>query len=141
MVDAGGRRHGPYEVLDRLGAGGMGEVFRARDARLGRDVAIKVLPPAVPIDPERVRRFESEARPASALNPPNIVTIHDTGSSDGVPWIAMELVEGQTLRQLVSTGEMPTKKLLNIATQIAEGLATAHEAGIVHRDLKPENVM
>src|SRR5262245_57164014 len=125
-----GRRLGPYEILDRLGAGGMGEVYRAKDTRLGRDVAIKVLPALVAADPERVQRFEKEARSASALNHPNIVTIHDTGSTDGVPWIAMELVEGQTLRAIVSAGAMPTKKLLAIATQIAEGLATAHEAGI-----------
>ena len=136
-----GTRLGFFEIVAALGAGGMGEVYRAKDTRLGREVAIKVLPVEVSADPERVKRFEKEARSASALNHPNIVTIHDTGTSDGVAWIAMELVEGQTLRQLLSAGAMPVKRLLAIATQIAEGLAKAHEVGIVHRDLKPENVM
>ena len=136
-----GARLGSFEIVGPLGAGGMGEVYRARDPRLGRDVAIKVLPFDVASDKERLKRFEKEARSASALNHPNIVTIYETGSSDGVPWIAMEHVEGETLRTLVSAGPLPIKKLLNVAVQIAEGLARAHEAGIVHRDLKPENVM
>jgi eukaryotic-like serine/threonine-protein kinase len=138
-VKIAGDRLGPYEVSGSLGGGGMGEVYRARDPRLGRDVAIKVLPAEVSGDSSRVKRFEREARSASALNHPNIVTIYDTGADLGTSWIAMELVEGQTLRQLASTGPMPMKKLL--AAQIAEGLARAHEVGIVHRDLKPENVM
>ena len=136
-----GTRLGPYEVLAPLGAGGMGEVYRARDTRLEREVAIKVLPAELGSDAERLRRFEKEARSASALNHPNIVTIYDIGSADGISYIAMERVEGATLRELLAGGALPMKKLLPIATQIAEGLAKAHEAGIVHRDLKPENVM
>ncbi len=119
----------------------MGEVYRARDTRLGREVAIKVLPAAVASDPERLKRFEKEARSASALNHPSIVTIYDVGETDGVSWIAMELVEGKTLRELLASGALAVKRLLQLATPVAEGLAKAHEAGIVHRDLKPENVM
>lgn len=132
---------GPYEILARLGAGGMGEVYRARDSRLGREVAIKVLPEAFSADSERLMRFEKEARSASSLNHPNIVTIHDIGVSDGTSYIAMERVDGLTLRELLSDGALPTKRLLPIAAQVADGLSKAHEAGIVHRDLKPENVM
>src|SRR5262247_1573455 len=132
---------GPYEALSPLGAGGMGEVWRARDTRLAREVAVKVLPDEVSSDAGRLKRFEKEARAASALNHPNIVTIYDIGSADSVSWIAMERVEGKTLRELLFAGAMPTKRLLSIAAQIADGLATAHQAGIVHRDLKPENVM
>jgi serine/threonine protein kinase len=135
-----GARLGPYEILSALGAGGMGEVYRARDERLGREVAIKVLSGDVAADSERLRRFEKEARSASALNHPNIVTIHDIGSFEGVSYIAMEKVDGQTLRELIN-GPLAIKRLLSIATQVADGLARAHEAGIVHRDLKPENVM
>ncbi len=138
---AAGTRLGPYEILDPLGAGGMGEVYRARDARLGRDVAIKVLPPALAADADRLRRFEKEARAASALNHPNIVTIYDAGTTDGVSWIAMEHIEGQNLRTLLILGALSPKKRLSYAAQVAEGLAKAHESGIVHRDLKPENVM
>jgi len=141
MTIAAGARLGPYEVLAPLGAGGMGEVYRARDSRLGREVAIKVLPESLASDSERLKRFEKEAKSASALNHPNIVTIHDIGSERGVSYIAMELVEGSTLRELLTGGALPIKRLLQIAPQIAEGLARAHEAGIVHRDLKPENVM
>ena len=119
----------------------MGEVYRARDARLSREVAIKVLPESLASDVERLRRFEKEARSASALNHQNIVTIYDIGSESGVSFIAMELVDGVTLRELLASGPLPTKRLLQISPQIAEGLARAHEAGIVHRDLKPENVM
>jgi hypothetical protein len=136
-----GTRLGPYEILAPLGAGGMGEVYRARDQRLSREVAVKVLPASVASDPERLKRFEKEARSASSLNHPNIVTIYDIGSSDGVSWIAMERVEGKTLRELLFGGVLPIRKLLPIAAQIADGLARAHEVGIVHRDLKPENVM
>jgi Tol biopolymer transport system component len=141
MALAPGTRLGPYEIVGPLGSGGMGEVYRARDTRLVREVAIKVLPEALSSDQERLRRFEKEARSASALNHPNIVTIHDIGSEGGVSYIAMELVEGVTLREPMASGPLPIKKLLQIAPQIAEGLARAHEAGIVHRDLKPENVM
>src|SRR5262249_15138224 len=136
-----GSRVGPYEILAPLGAGGMGEVYRAKDTRLGRDVAVKVLAAEVSPDPERVRRFEQEARAASALDHPNIITIYDIGSSDSILYIAMQLVEGRTLRELLSSDPLPTKKVLDLGVQIAEGLAKAHAAGIVHRDLKPENVM
>ena len=136
-----GTRLGAYEILAPLGAGGMGEVYRARDARLGRDVAIKVLPSDRAADPERRRRFEQEARSASALNHPNILTIHEIGSAGDTTYIAMELVEGRTLRELVAAGPIPMRKLLDLAAQVAEGLAKAHAAGIVHRDLKPENLM
>jgi Tol biopolymer transport system component/predicted Ser/Thr protein kinase len=141
MALSPGTRLGPYEILAPLGAGGMGEVYRARDAKLGRDVAIKVLPAERAADPERRRRFEQEARSASALNHPNILTIYDIGSSGETTYIAMELVEGRTLRELVAAEPIPTRKLLDLAAQIAEGLAKAHAAGIVHRDLKPENLM
>jgi len=137
-----GRSLAQYRITASIGAGGMGEVYRATDARLGRDVAIKVLPAATAADPERRQRFEQEARAASALNHPNILTVYDIGEADGTTYIAMELVEGKTLRELVVSGEaLPTKRLLDIAVQTAEGLAKAHTAGIVHRDLKPENLM
>ena len=141
MTLVAGTRLGPYEILSPLGAGGMGEVYRARDSRLGREVAIKVLPAALGSDPERLKRFEREARSASALNHPNIVTIYDIGAADSVSYIAMELVQGEPLRVVLAEGALPTKRLLQIGAQIAEGLAKAHAAGIVHRDLKPENVM
>jgi eukaryotic-like serine/threonine-protein kinase len=136
-----GTRLGPYEILSPLGAGGMGEVYRARDPRLGREVAIKVLPEALAADGDRLVRFEQEARSASALNHPNIVTIYETGAAGSVSYIAMELVEGKTLRELLVDGPVQTKRLLGIAAQIADALARAHEAGIVHRDLKPDNLM
>ncbi len=142
MSQAPGTRLGPYEIVAPIGAGGMGEVYRARDAKLGRDIAVKVLPSATASDADRRQRFEQEARSASALNHPNILTIYDIGEAGGSLYIAMELVEGKTLRELVVSGEpVPTRKLLDLAVQIAEGLAKAHAAGIVHRDLKPENVM
>ena len=137
-----GSRLGAYEILGPLGAGGMGEVYRARDSRLSREVAIKVLPTATAADPDRRARFEGEARAASALNHPNILTIYDIGETDGTVFIAMELIEGRTLRELVASGDpLPTRKFLDIGVQTAEGLAKAHGAGIVHRDLKPENLM
>ncbi len=141
MTFASGTRLGPFEILGPIGAGGMGEVYRARDTRLAREVAIKVLPAVVSSDPERLKRFEKEARSASSLNHPNIVTIHDIGESGGTSYIAMEMVDGSTLREMLAEGALPTKKLLAIAAQVADGLAKAHGAGIVHRDLKPENVM
>jgi serine/threonine protein kinase len=140
-VIAAGSRVGPYEIQAPLGAGGMGEVYRARDTRLHREVAIKVLPEQLAADSGRLRRFEKEARSASSLNHPNIVTVYDIGSSDSTSYIAMELVEGITLRQMLAEGALATKKLLAIAAQVADGLAKAHGAAIVHRDLKPENVM
>jgi tetratricopeptide (TPR) repeat protein/TolB-like protein len=135
------RRFGRYEILKKLGAGGMGEVYRARDLTLGRLVAIKVLRGAAFTDPERLARFEQEARSASALNHPNIVTIYDIGTVEDVRYIAMELVEGRTLREILSEGLLLTRRVLELAAQAAEGLAEAHAAGIVHRDLKPENIM
>ncbi|MGE5277973.1 MAG: serine/threonine-protein kinase, partial [Acidobacteriota bacterium] len=136
-----GARLGPYEILGPLGAGGMGEVYRARDTRLGREVAIKVLPAELAADPDRIRRFEQEARAASALNHPNVVTVHDVGSEAGRFYIAMELVEGSSLRERIAGGPLSPKEVAAIGAQIAEGLAKAHAAGLVHRDLKPENVM
>jgi len=136
-----GTKLGPFEILASLGAGGMGEVYRARDSRLGREVAVKVLPVEFASDAERRRRFEQEARSASALNHPNIVTIHEIGSHDSTIYIAMELLEGRTLREILHGDALPIRKLLDLASQISDGLARAHAAGIVHRDLKPENVM
>ncbi|MDQ2971147.1 MAG: serine/threonine protein kinase, partial [Acidobacteriota bacterium] len=137
-----GRSLSQYRITASIGAGGMGEVYRASDSRLGRDVAIKVLPAAAAADPDRRQRFEQEARAASALNHPNILTVYDIGETDGTTYIAMELVDGKTLREVLASGEpLPTKKLLDIAVQTSEGLAKAHAAGIVHRDLKPENLM
>ena len=144
MIDvsvSAGSRLGPYEVLSPIGAGGMGEVYRARDPRLGREVAIKLLPEALASDRDRLARFEQEARAASALNHPNIVTIYEIGQADSVSYIAMELVQGRTLRELIAEGPLPHKRILSIAAQTADALAKAHEAGIVHRDLKPENLM
>jgi eukaryotic-like serine/threonine-protein kinase len=132
---------GAYEIVGPLGTGGMGEVYRARDPKLGRQVAIKVLGVEALANPGAVRRFQHEARAASSLNHPGIVTIHDVGELDGQFFIVMELVEGTTLRQLLARGRPPARKTLQIATQLADALAKAHEAGIVHCDLKPENVM
>jgi predicted ATPase/serine/threonine protein kinase len=132
---------GPYEIIAPLGVGGMGEVYRARDARLDRTIAIKILPPALSADRDRLHRFEQEARSASALNHPNIITIHDLGTDGSIHYIAMELVEGKTLRELLVAGPLPLQKTIEIAAQVAEGLTKAHEAGIAHRDLKPENLM
>ncbi len=136
-----GTRLGPYEILASLGAGGMGEVYRAKDSRLGREVAIKVLPAELSRDADRIRRFEKEARAASALTHPNIVTIHDMMDSASGLCIVMELVSGRTLRELLADGALAPRRWLGIATQTAEGLARAHAGGIVHRDLKPENLM
>ena len=141
MTLAAGTRLGPYSIVSPLGAGGMGEVYRARDERLKRDVAVKVLPPDLAADADRRSRFEREARAASGLSHPNILTIYDIGSSESTVYIAMELIEGQTLKDLIASGPVPTRKLLDLAVQIADGLAAAHAAGIVHRDLKPQNVM
>jgi tetratricopeptide (TPR) repeat protein len=137
-----GMRFGRYELLDKLGAGGMGEVYRARDHDLHRDVAVKFLPEPFVAIPARLGRFAQEARAASSLNHPNIVTIHEIGEAAGLPFIVMELVQGETLRDLIrNEHQMPARKVLDVACQVAEGLARAHAAGIVHRDLKPENVM
>src|SRR5437667_6156840 len=131
---------GAYKVLDLVGRGGMGEVYRARDTRLKRDVAIKVLPQAFSADRERLRRFEQEARSAAALNHPNIISVHDMGTADGSPYIVSELLEGQNLREVLRHGPVPARKALDYAIQAARGLAAAHDIGIVHRDLKPENL-
>jgi eukaryotic-like serine/threonine-protein kinase len=141
MTLAAGTRLGPYELLAPLGAGGMGVVWRARDTRLQREVAVKALPALLRSDPSRLARFEDEARAASALNHPNIVTIHEIGETEGGPFLVMELVEGRTLREILHAGTLPARKTLHLAAQLADALARAHEAGIVHRDLKPENVM
>ncbi|MGH9441288.1 MAG: serine/threonine-protein kinase, partial [Thermoanaerobaculia bacterium] len=128
-------------MISPLGAGGMGEVYRARDTRLGREVAVKVLPEEFARDPERLRRFEGEARAASALSDPHIVTIFDVGAEGRLHYFAGELVEGSDLRRLLDGGAVPIRKALDLAEQIASGLSAAHEKGIVHRDLKPENVL
>jgi Tol biopolymer transport system component len=135
-----GSRLGPYEILAPLGAGGMGEVYRARDERLKRDVAIKVLPASYSQDADRLRRFEQEAQAAGGLNHPNITAVHDIGTADGAPYIVTELLEGETLRNRLLAGPLPVRKAIDYAVQIARGLAAAHEKGIVHRDLKPENL-
>ena len=141
MALSSGVRFGRYEILSELGTGGMGEVYRAKDTSLGREVAIKTLPVRLSSDRESLRRLEQEARSASALNHPNIVTIYEFAEVDSTCYIAMELVEGQTLRQLLASGPIPLRQTIQIAAQVAEGLAKAHEAGIVHRDLKPGNLM
>jgi serine/threonine protein kinase/Tol biopolymer transport system component len=131
---------GSYEIIAPIGAGGMGEVYRARDSKLGRDVAIKVLPPSLATDPERLGRFEQEARATGSLNHPNILTVFDFGTHGGAPYLVMELLEGETLCQKLAGKPMSAKRCLEIARAVAEGLAAAHERGIVHRDLKPENI-
>src|SRR5271157_1869675 len=136
-----GAKLGNFEIVELLGRGGMGEVWRARDARLKRDVAIKVLPAAMARDPDRIARFEREARAASALNHPNIVSVYDIGCDNGTYWIASELVRGETLRRAIEAGPLAAPKAIEIATQVAAGLAAAHAAGLVHRDLKPDNIM
>jgi len=138
---APGSSLGPYEILAPLGAGGMGEVYKARDPRLGREVAIKVLPAERMADEERKRRFIQEARAASALNHPNIITIYDISQAGGVDFLVMEYVRGKTIDQLIGRHGMRVSEALRCATQIADALAKAHAAGIVHRDLKPGNLM
>src|SRR5688572_17081291 len=141
MTDFEGRQIGPYRIVARIGAGGMGEVFKAHDAKLDRVVALKLLPSGVAGDPDRLRRFHAEARAASSLNHPHILVVHDFGELQGRPFIVTEFVEGQTLRPLIQQGPVPTADALRIATQIASALAAAHARGVVHRDIKPENVM
>jgi serine/threonine protein kinase/Tol biopolymer transport system component len=135
-----GTKLGPYEILGPLGAGGMGEVYRAKDSRLGRDVALKVLPESFARESDRLRRFEQEARAVAALNHPNILAVFDIGQHDGSPFLVSELLEGETLRAVLDRGSVPQRKTIEYGVQIAHGLAAAHEKGIVHRDLKPENV-
>jgi WD40 repeat protein len=140
MPLAAGQRLGPYEILELVGAGGMGEVYRARDPRLGRDVAVKVLPAEMGADPERLRRFEQEARAVAALNHPNILTVFDVGTHEGTPYVVMELLQGETLREMALRRAPTQRQVLSFAVQAAQGLEAAHAKGIVHRDLKPENV-
>ncbi len=140
MSLASGTKLGPYEVVSMIGAGGMGEVYRARDSRLKRDVAIKVLPQAFSADADRLRRFEQEALATAALNHPNILAVFDIGTSDGSSYVVSELLEGETLRERLRNGALPVRKALDYALQMTRGLAAAHEKGIVHRDLKPENL-
>src|SRR6202453_822182 len=140
MPLAPGTKLRPYEIVSPLGAGGMGEVYRARDARLNRDVAIKVLPAAFARDPERLRRFQQEAQAVAALNHPNILAIHDFCEHEGLPYIVTEFLEGETLRERLRPGPMAARKAVESAKQIALGLAAAHDKGMVHRDLKPENL-
>jgi serine/threonine protein kinase len=135
-----GMRLGPYEITGFIGAGGMGEVYRAHDTNLNRVVALKLLPEELAADPERLSRFEQEARAVSSLSHPAIVTIYDAGQIGSQPYISMELVSGQTLREILMAGAIPLRRALRIASQLAEGLAKAHDAGVVHRDLKPENI-
>jgi serine/threonine protein kinase len=136
-----GSNVGHFEIVEPLGHGGMGDVYRARDLRLRRQVALKILPPVFAEDPSRMARFRYEARAASALNHPNIVSVFDTGSSDGLFWIASELVEGETLAELSARGPLSPRKLVDIACQITAGLSAAHAVGFIHRDLKPANLM
>jgi len=140
MALPSGTKLGPYEIVAPIGAGGMGEVYRAKDMRLGRDVAIKVLPEGFARDADRLRRFEQEARAVAALNHPNILAIHDIGEFNGAPFLVSELLEGHSLREDLNSGALPTRRAVEDASQIAQGLAAAHDKGIVHRDLKPENV-
>jgi eukaryotic-like serine/threonine-protein kinase len=140
MTLSSGTKLGPYEVQSPLGAGGMGEVYRAKDTRLGREVAIKVLPESLAKDADRLRRFEQEARAVAALNHPNILGIHDIGTYEGAPFLVTELLEGETLRERIESGPLPVKRAIECALGVAQGLAAAHDKGVVHRDLKPENV-
>jgi Tol biopolymer transport system component len=140
MTLSAGAKLGPYEILGQIGAGGMGEVYRAKDPRLGRDVAIKVLPASFSADADRLRRFEQEARAAGILNHPNITAVYDIGSHEGAPYVVQELLEGETLRSVLAGGRLPLRKTIDYSLQVAHGLAAAHEKGIVHRDLKPENL-
>src|SRR5512140_3062300 len=146
MSLAPGTRLGPYEVSGSLGAGGMGEVYKAKDTRLGRTVAIKVLPADFAADPERKRRFEQEARAVSALNHPNICTLYDIGSAaipgaGRVDFLVMEYLEGQSLAERIAKGPLPLKEALTYGAQIADALSKAHRQGIIHRDIKPGNVI
>src|SRR5262249_25601393 len=136
-----GRAIGYYKIDSLLGAGGMGEVYLAKDTRLGRRVAVKLLPHEFTQDRERVQRFQREARAASALNHPNIITIFEVGQTEGAYFIVTEFIDGQTLRQRIKGSTMKLRESLEVATQVAGALVAAHEAGIIHRDIKPENIM
>src|SRR5579864_8733972 len=140
MALTSGSKLGPYEIQSAIGAGGMGEVYRARDTRLNRHVAIKILPASFSADPDRLQRFAQESRAAAALNHPNILSIFDIGEDRGAPYVVSELLEGETLRDRLRNGALPSRKAIEYGRYIASGLAAAHEKGIVHRDLKPENI-
>src|SRR5277367_3335463 len=140
MSLAPGKKLGPYEIVSQLGAGGMGEVYRARDTRLERVVAIKVLPEALASDADRLQRFEQEARVLSTVNHPNLLAIFDVGTQDGLHYLVSEFLEGQTLRERMGGSALGSRKATDYALQIANGLGAAHDKGIVHRDLKPENI-
>jgi eukaryotic-like serine/threonine-protein kinase len=140
MALSSGTKLGPYEIQSLLGAGGMGEVYRARDSRLDRIVAIKVLPSSFSADRDRMQRFAQEARAAAALNHPNILSIFDIGDEHGSPYVVSELLEGETMRERLRNGPLSSRKAIDYGLQVARGLAAAHEKGIVHRDLKPENL-
>src|SRR5262245_21388480 len=140
MTLTAGTKLGPYEITGTLGAGGMGEVYRARDGRLNRDVAIKVLPQSVAHDRDRIARFEQEAKTTAALNHPNIVALYDVGSDGGLTFVVSELLTGGTLRERMQSGGLTVRKIIDLAHGIVNGLAAAHARGIVHRDLKPENI-
>jgi serine/threonine protein kinase len=141
MALVAGSWFGAYEILDTLGSGGMGEVYRARVPRLKRDVALKVLPAGIAADPEVRRRFEREAQSVAALNHPNIVTIYSVEESAGVPFLTLEVVQGRTLAELIPEGGFPLERLLGLAVPLADAVSFAHQRGILHRDLKPANVM
>jgi serine/threonine protein kinase len=140
MSLATGARLGPYEILSPLGRGGMGEVYRATDTRLGRDVAVKVIRSDTEVDATQLARFEDETRAIAALNHPNILALHDIGNANGVVYAVMELLDGETLRTRLARGRLPVVKTIDFAIQIARGLAAAHERGFIHRDLKPDNL-
>jgi serine/threonine protein kinase len=140
MALTSGTKLGPYEIQAPLGAGGMGEVYRAKDTRLGRDVALKILPESFGREIDRLHRFEQEARAVAALNHPNILAIHDIGQHEGLPFLVSELPDGENLRTTLDRGALPQRKTIEYGVQITHGLAAAHEKGIVHRDLKPENI-
>src|SRR5688500_13024944 len=139
-VFATGTKLGRYEIRSPIGAGGMGEVYRARDEKLNRDVAIKVLPAEFSEHPDRLHRFEQEAQATGALNHPNILAVYDVGTHEGAPYVVSELLEGETLRDRINEGPVPVRKAIDYAIQMARGLAAAHEKGIIHRDIKPDNV-
>ena len=141
MALAPGAKLGPYEIVGPVGAGGMGEVYRARDARLNRTVAIKVLPSNVTNDPVALQRFQREARAVAALSHPHVCPVHDVGRQDGIDFLVLEFLDGETLAHRLSRGKLPLEQALQYATQIASGLAAAHEAGLIHRDIKPGNIM
>jgi eukaryotic-like serine/threonine-protein kinase len=140
MTLVSGALLGPYKILNLLGSGGMGEVYLAHDTRLGRDVAVKVLPHVYSADPDRLRRFEQEARAAAALNHPNILAVHDIGTHEGAPYIVSELLHGRSVRDPLGHGALGTRKAVEYGIAVTTGLAAAHEKGMVHRDIKPENV-